>query len=196
MVWVAAIALGLGLGLGLGQQSDQPAPTETAALEDVASDWQVQDGTIALEVTQFGSVVAGSFADWTSAITFDDTVQSGKAGDVTTTVAIPSLSLGSVTDQAMGADFFNSEAFPTATFQADINATVDGYVAAGSLTIKDQTMPVDLPFTLTLQDDTARMTGSTTLDRRNFGIGETVTDESTLAFNVTVNIDLTATRGQ
>jgi hypothetical protein len=40
------------------------------------------------------------------------------------------------------------------------------------------------------------MTGSTTLDRRNFGIGETVTDESTLAFSVTVNIDLTATRGQ
>ena len=57
-------------------------------------------------------------------------------------------------------------------------------------------MPVDLPFTLTLQDDTARMTGSTTLDRRNFGIGETVTDEGTLAFSVTVNIDLTATRGQ
>ena len=196
VVWVAAIAVGLGLGLGLGQRTEQPAPTETAALEDVASDWQVQDGTIAIEVTQFGSVVAGSFADWTSAITFDDTVQSGKAGDVTTTVAIPSLSLGSVTDQAMGADFFNSEAFPTATFQADINATADGYVAAGSLTIKDQTMPIDLPFTLTLEGDTARMTGSTTLDRRNFGIGDTVTDESSLAFSVTVNIDLTATRGQ
>jgi hypothetical protein len=40
------------------------------------------------------------------------------------------------------------------------------------------------------------MTGTTTLDRRDFGIGETVTDESTLAFSVTVNIDLTATRGQ
>ncbi len=87
-------------------------PTETAALDDVASDWQVQDGTIALEVTQFGSVVAGSFADWTSAITFDETVQTGKAGEVTTTVAIPSLSLGSVTDQAMGADFFQHRGLP------------------------------------------------------------------------------------
>ena len=96
----------------------------------------------------------------------------------------------------MGADFFNTEAFPTATFQADINVAADGYIAAGTLTIKDQSMPVELPFTLTLQDDTAQMTGTTTLDRRNFGIGETVTDETTLAFSVTVNIDLTATRGQ
>ena len=140
--------------------------------------------------------MAGSFADWTSAITFDETVQTGKAGEVTTTVAIPTLSLGSVTDQAMGADFFNTEAFPTATFQADINVAADGYIAAGTLTIKDQSIPVELPFTLTLQDDTAQMTGTTTLDRRDFGIGETVTDESTLAFSVTVNIDLTATRGQ
>jgi len=191
VVWIAAIGLGLGLGLG------QPADTEeTATLDAVASEWQVQNGTIALEVTQFGSVVAGSFADWTSAITFDETVQTGKAGEVTTTVAIPSLGLGSVTDQAMGADFFNTEAFPTATFQADINVAADGYIAAGTLTIKDQSMPVELPFTLTLQDDTAQMTGTTTLDRRNFGIGETVTDETTLAFSVTVNIDLTATRGQ
>ena len=191
VVWIAAIGLGLGLGLG------QPADTEeTATLDAVASEWQVQNGTIALEVTQFGSVVAGSFADWTSAITFDETVQTGKAGEVTTTVAIPTLSLGSVTDQAMGADFFNTEAFPTATFQADINVAADGYIAAGTLTIKDQSIPVELPFTLTLQDDTAQMTGTTTLDRRDFGIGETVTDESTLAFSVTVNIDLTATRGQ
>jgi len=74
--------------------------------------------------------------------------------------------------------------------------TLAARTANRSLTIKDQTMPVDLPFTLTLEGDTARMTGSTTLDRRNFVIGETVTDESTLAFNVTVKIDLTATRGQ
>ena len=191
-VWALAIALGLGLGLlqsdGKGAASDGPA------LEQVASEWQVDEGSIGLVVTQFGSEVEGSFADWTAAISFDADAQSGKAGEVTTTVSVPSLALGSVTDQAMGADFFNAESFPTAVFQADINLTDAGYVADGTLTIKDQSIPISLPFDLTLDGDTARMSGSTTLDRRAFGIGQSVTDAATLAFEVAVNIALVATR--
>ncbi|EEB85190.1 cytochrome b/b6 domain-containing protein [Roseobacter sp. GAI101] len=191
-VWALAIALGLGLGLlqsdGKGAASDGPA------LEQVASEWQVEEGSIGLVVTQFGSEVEGSFADWTAAISFDADAQSGKAGEVTTTVSVPSLALGSVTDQAMGADFFNAESFPTAVFQADINLTDAGYVADGTLTIKDQSIPISLPFDLTLDGDTARMSGSTTLDRRAFAIGQSVTDAATLAFEVAVNIALVATR--
>ena len=191
-VWALAIALGLGLGLlqsdGKGTASDGPA------LEQVASEWQVEEGSIGLVVTQFGSEVEGSFADWTAAISFDADAQSGKAGEVTTTVSVPSLALGSVTDQAMGADFFNAESFPTAVFQADINLTDAGYVADGTLTIKDQSIPISLPFDLTLDGDTARMSGSTTLDRRAFGIGQSVTDAATLAFEVAVNIALVATQ--
>ena len=94
----------------------------------------------------------------------------------------------------MGADFFNAENFPTAVFQADINLTDTGYVADGTLTIKDQSVPISLPFDLTLDGDTAQMNGSTTLDRRNFGIGQSVTDAATLAFDVAITITLIATR--
>ena len=38
------------------------------------------------------------------------------------------------------------------------------------------------------------MRGTTTLDRRAFSVGETVTDEATLGFSVTVTITLTATQ--
>ncbi len=189
-VWGATIFVGVGLGLVGGDGPTEAA--EAPRLETVTSQWQVQSGTIGLGVTQFGSQVQGSFADWTSSISFDETVTSGKAGTVSTTVSIPSLSLGSVTDQAMGADFFNAEDFPTATFKAEIVKSADGYVANGTLTIKDQSAPVTLPFDLKINGDTAQMTGSTTLDRRNFGIGDSVTDESSLAFDVTATIQLTA----
>lgn len=191
-VWALAIALGL--GLGLLQSDGKDAASDGPALEQVASEWQVEEGSIGLVVTQFGSEVEGRFADWTAAISFDADAQSGKAGEVTTTVSVPSLALGSVTDQALGADFFNAESFPTAVFQADINLTDAGYVADGTLTIKDQSIPISLPFDLTLDGDTARMSGSTTLDRRAFGIGQSVTDAATLAFEVAVDIALVATR--
>jgi cytochrome b561/polyisoprenoid-binding protein YceI len=189
-VWLATVAIGAGLGLSGGNGGAAPAP----ALAQVASEWTVQDGTIGITVSQFGSAVEGSFSDWTSAISFDETVTEGKAGDVTTTISIPSLTLGSVTDQAMGADFFNAESFPTATFAAEITVTNGDYLADGTLTIKDQSVPVSLPFTLTVDSDTATMQSTTTLDRRNFAIGESVTDASTLAFDVTIDINLTATR--
>lgn len=194
LVWVAAITLGLGIGVMGDGRGTQAA--EAPALDQVASDWQVDSGSIALTVTQFGSEVEGSFADWTAAITFDPEVQSGKAGEVTTTVSIPSIALGSVTDQAKGPDFFNAAEFPTATFTADINVEEDLYVADGTLTIKDQSVPVTLPFELYVDGLSAEMSGGTTLDRRDFGVGDSVTDAGTLGFDVRIDIDLTATRQQ
>ena len=91
----------------------------SVALAEVSSDWAVQDGEIALTITQFGAPVSGQFADWTAAIRFDETA-SADIGDVTTTIAIGSLSLGSVTGQALGSDFFDAGMFPTATFTAPI----------------------------------------------------------------------------
>lgn len=194
IAWVAAITLGLGLGVMGDGRGTQAA--EAPALDQVASDWQVDSGSIALTVTQFGSEVEGSFADWTAAITFDPEVQSGKAGEVTATVSIPSIALGSVTDQAKGPDFFNAAEFPTATFTADINVEEDLYVADGTLTIKDQSVPVTLPFDLYVDGLSAEMSGGTTLDRRDFGVGDSVTDAGTLGFDVRIDIDLTATRQQ
>ncbi|MCR8825674.1 cytochrome b/b6 domain-containing protein [Pseudosulfitobacter koreensis] len=190
-IWAVAIAFGAGLGLSAGEDARPGTP---AALADVQSDWQVQDGTLSIVVNQFGSDVTGSFADWTADITFDETVQNGISGAVEATISIGSLTLGSVTNQAMGPDFFNVDAFPTATYIAEITSTSETTVARGTLTIKDQSVPLDLPFDLTIDGMTAVMRGSTTLDRRDFNIGDTMNDESSLKFPVDVQIELTATR--
>ncbi|MGR3512496.1 MAG: cytochrome b/b6 domain-containing protein [Paracoccaceae bacterium] len=187
--WI--VAIGIGASIGLFEKHESTAVA--VALAEVESDWQVQEGTLAITVKQLGSDVQGSFANWTAAITFDESAE-GIMGDVDVTIAIASLILGSVTGQAMGADFFNAEAHPTARFVADITQVKGDYLATGTLTIKGTKIPVELPFALTLNGDEAQMNGQLTLDRRDFGIG-TGTDEGSLGFGVVVDVDLTAVRG-
>ncbi len=169
-----------------------PAVTTTAE----TGSWTVDEGTLEITVKQLGSDVTGSFTDWSASINFDEAATDGKHGDVTVQIAITSLTLGSVTSQALGPDFFAAETHPTATFTAEILAADDGYTADGTLTLKGVEVPVTLPFTLDIDGDTARMTGATTLDRRAFAIGETYPDESSVGFTVGVDVSLIATRAR
>lgn len=190
-VWIAAV----GIGSALGIYASHSTPVQAAALEQVQSQWQVQDGDIAITVTQFGSQISGRFADWTAEIAFDPDTPELTKGTVTAVISIPSLTLGSVTDQAMGPDFFDAQTHQTAIFTADLIALPDEmFEAKGTLSIKDVTMPLTLPFTLDITGDTAVMSASTTLNRLDFTIGANMPDESSLAFAVDVAITLTATQ--
>jgi cytochrome b561/polyisoprenoid-binding protein YceI len=191
-LWVIALSAAGAFGLYAGKASGTVPPA--AQLEEVTSDWTVQSGTITLAVTQFGSTVQGSFADWTADITFQPDMISGPSGAVEVKIAIPSLTLGSVTDQAMGPDYFDATQFGTATFRADLITGVDGFMAEGTLTIKDRTVPLSLPFRLSTLGEEAKMSAEITLDRRSFGIGDNMADESALGFEVGVTLALTATR--
>lgn len=191
-IWAGALAIGNALNLYAGHDSNVTA----ASLDKVQSDWAVQEGDLAIVVQQLGSDVRGSFADWTAEISFDETVETGVAGNVEVTISIGSLTLGSVTGQALNADFFNAEAFPTALFQADILRSETGYLAEGTVTIKDQSMPVMLPFSLDVVGGVATMQGSTQLDRRDFAIGDSQKDESSVGFAVAVEVSLTAAQSK
>lgn len=190
VVWSAALLIGS--ALHVYERHDSPA-VEVAALDDVQSDWQVLEGGIAITVTQLGTEVTGSFSDWTAAISFDENITEGVAGSVDVTISIGSLTLGSVTGQAMGTDFFDAATFPTATYTADILATSDGYRLDGTLTIKNETVPVSMPFELQISKGVASASGRTSLNRMDFGIGATSQPtESNLGFDVGIATSLTA----
>lgn len=191
VIWAGA----LGIGNAWGLYEKHTVAVAAAELEAVQSDWAVQEGEISITVKQLGSDVTGGFADWTAAITFDDSVTEGPAGTVDVTISIGSLTLGSVTGQALGADFFNAESFPTARYTADLIRSPAGDRAEGTLTIKDQSVPVAFPFDLQITDGVATVTADTMLDRRNYGIGESQTDESSVGFSVGVSISLSAAQG-
>ncbi|AHD00876.1 cytochrome b/b6 domain-containing protein [Leisingera methylohalidivorans] len=203
-VWAGALSGGAMIGVYGGQDQRQAKERESGADGTVApvvaagpaagGGWAVQSGTLGLSVTQMGSVVSGSFGEWDAVISFEEPAAPGPAGNVEVTVAIASLELGSVAGQAMGADYFDSANFPTALFKADIEKLAEGYQAAGTLTIKGQTVPVTLPFDLELEGNTAKMAGTLTLNRLDFGIGKSLPDESSLGFAVDVPVELEAVR--
>ncbi|MEP3345285.1 MAG: cytochrome b/b6 domain-containing protein [Litoreibacter sp.] len=168
---------------------------ETVQEAVVDSGWAVQDGTLSITVRQFGADVTGSFAEWTAAINFDESAdEDGKYGDVEVQIAIASLTLGSITGQAIGPEFLDAATHDTATFKADILADGDGYTANGTLTLAGTTSPVNLPFTLQIDGDTATMQAQSSLDRKDFKVGESYPGEGSVSFAVGVGVELTATR--
>ena len=79
-------------------------------------------------------------------------------------------------------------------FSEDILPAEPGYLALGTLTLRGESRPVNLPFSLSIDGNRATMTGQTTLDRRDFGIGATYRDEATAGFEVRVAVQLIADR--
>ncbi|MEL6686059.1 MAG: cytochrome b/b6 domain-containing protein [Pseudomonadota bacterium] len=188
VIWVGTMAV------GWAASAPDAVITEddSASVDTVSGNWGVTDGTLSIEVLQMGQTVEGRFDSWTADINFDETVESGPAGTVVAQVQTDSLSLGSVSSDAKGPDFLNTGEHPVATFEANLVVVDAGYVADGTLTLRGESVPVKLPFTLTIVNGLATMSGSVTLDRRSFNIGEAYSNESDVGFAVTVNIDLEA----
>ncbi|GIT91800.1 cytochrome b561 [Jannaschia pagri] len=190
VVWAGA----LGVGLALGPKTATAVPVQAAEVSGVST-WTVEEGTLSITVQQLGAAVTGSFSEWQAAIDFDETPRAdGTHGTVEVGVSTASLSLGSVTQQATSGDFLASEAHPQATYTATLLSEGEGYVADGTLSVRGVDVPLRLPFTLELEGDRAVMAGTGTLDRRDFGMGESYPDESSVGFTVEVTVALTASR--
>ncbi len=196
VLWGVAIATGSALGVIPPALSLPRATAEQTPPPQGTADWQVTDGTLGLAITQMGKQTIGSFANWHADITFDETAGPGPLGTARVTIDIASLTLGAVTDQAMGPDFFDADFFPQATFSGEITRTDTGYVATGPLVIRDTSLTITLPFDLVLDGDSARMTGAMTLNRLDYGVGTNIPDAQTLGPKVAITISLTATRNR
>ncbi|WP_092646104.1 cytochrome b/b6 domain-containing protein [Jannaschia faecimaris] len=200
MIWGLTLSVGLFLIPGeeqAGASESAQADVPSVAAEAADSNWTVEEGTLSITVTQLGSPVTGSFKDWQANIDFDETPRAdGTNGTVEVSVATGSLTLGSVTGQATGEEFLAAGQFPTALYAAVIRPDGDGYIADGRLSLRGADVALQIPFTLAFEGDTATMAGQAALDRRDFGMGETYPDESSVGFGVKLDIELTAVRTQ
>jgi polyisoprenoid-binding protein YceI len=170
-----------------------------AAAPAAAGNWQVghEQSRLGFIGTQLGSQFEGEFEEFQADIQFhpDDLA----AGEVSVVIDVSSFDTGSADrdDTAMGSEWFAVEEYPEARFEAGEFRHLGGteFEAAGRLTMKDVTRDVVLPFTLDIEGDTAEMSGELTVDRTdyNIGTGEWTSGE-TVGLEVTITIDLTATR--
>jgi polyisoprenoid-binding protein YceI len=161
--------------------------------------WRIDTAASRLTFTgaMNGQSFTGGFSRWDAQIAFDP--KNLAATHVVATIDMGSARTGDQTrDEALPtADWFSVRAFPKATFVSrTITAAAPGrYVARGDLTIRGVTRPATLPFALTITGDTARMTGTVTLDRSAFGVGQGQWKSGEpVALKVQVNVAITAKR--
>jgi polyisoprenoid-binding protein YceI len=140
---------------------------------------------------------SASFKSWTASIDFDPADLAHARADVTVNLG------GEVSDEAdfddglKGAQGFQISQFPTARFVTTgfTHKSGNDYVATGKLSLTGVTKEITLPFTLTIQGATAHMKGTAEVVRTDFGVGlGQWAEPSPVAHNVTVTIDLVATR--
>lgn len=137
--------------------------------------WRVEEArsSLTFSTTQSGAPIRGRFRSWTADIVFSpDALEQSR---VSVTVDMGSFATEDSDSQGVlaGSEWFDVANHARATFQAERFRSLgsDRYEARGSLRIKGVTRPATLRFTLKIDGDTARMTGSTRLDRTAFGVG-------------------------
>jgi cytochrome b561/polyisoprenoid-binding protein YceI len=166
-----------------------------------AGHWNMahEKSSITFRPKQMGAEFKGTFGVFSADIQFnpDDLAHSKATIDVqlgTAHTGAPDRD-----ENLKSKDWFDVADFPDAIFTTtSITKTGDGtYKADGTLTIKNITQPVTLPFKLSIAEDktgkTATMDGTVILDRSKFQIGAGKwTDVSIIANEVPVDIHVIA----
>ena len=178
------------------------APTPAAPAKPGApATWRVDTGASSVAFSYIytdesgETPMDGRFTRWRADIRFDPDNLGASRADVTIETASANTSAPYHNSTLPTAPWFDSAAHPNATFRTtEIRRRDGGYEARGQLTIRGQTRAARLPFTLAIEGDRAVMTGSVTIDRRDFGIGADAEGDDMIAREVTINVRVEATR--
>jgi len=160
--------------------------------------------TISFTVNHFFTPVKGTFDEFDMDLRFSPDNLEGSSVQVT----IPVKSINTRNDKRdnhlMSGDFFNAEKYPNMTFKSDeIMKKGEGYVAKGTLQIKDVKKEIELPFELLgikeLPEEMSKQMGGIdevasfhatyTLNRNDYNVG-TGSWTATVIVGDEVNIDI------
>jgi polyisoprenoid-binding protein YceI len=125
--------------------------------------------TAAIENAQ----ASGVFRTFNASGQFDPDRPADSRLDVTVTVSSADMISDDVNKAIRGPDWFDAERFPVAEFHStEVRAAgANGYVAVGTLKVKDVAKPVEVPFSWKREGDTATINGELTINRAVFKIG-------------------------
>jgi cytochrome b561/polyisoprenoid-binding protein YceI len=146
------------------------------ALPAVAQEWAIDKSLskISFEAQAGGQAVAGEFKQFQAEIHFDpdepDSAEISAAIDMNNVVT----GQAQVDSALLGKDWFDTQTYPTAGFRARSvkpGSTDGNYVIEATVTIKDVSKDVTLPFKLAVNEGEATIKGETAISRSAFGIG-------------------------
>jgi cytochrome b561/polyisoprenoid-binding protein YceI len=203
-------SVGLPMPMPMPTQSDQAPGPSTATIDAPAiaaepleeklplSTWRIEKrSSLRFRTSWSGEVITGGFKSFDGKIEFSpDMLKESRVE-----IRIETGSIFSGDDQRddtlRSADWFAVGSHGAATFKADRFRKVgtDRFVAVGTLTLKAVTLPINLPFTLSIVGDQATMEGTASVDRTAFKIGEgEYASTAEIPAAVSVSVKLSATR--
>lgn len=139
--------------------------------------WHIQKdkSSLTFTATQNGAPVSGAFKSFDGEIDFDPSQLNASKVHIEVDMNSLTTSYDDLTTTLITPDWFNIKIFPKAQFDATHFTKLgdNHYQASGMLTIRDKTQPVVLDFTgQEGPQGTQTVTGSTSILRSTFGIGQ------------------------
>jgi polyisoprenoid-binding protein YceI len=172
------------------------AAPDTASPPATASHWQVDaaHSELTFSAVQAGARFEGRFTRFEPVIDFGPRDLAASRFVVTVDLASADTRDKERDDTLRSPDFFNVARWPQARFESSSFAASSGkFEAQGQLTLRDVTRPVKLVFTFKPSADgrTARLSGGTTIQRLDFGVGQGEWKDTTWVGNpVDIRFDL------
>ncbi|HAM46466.1 MAG TPA: YceI family protein [Alphaproteobacteria bacterium] len=142
-----------------------------------AEEWRwhmLPESTLTFTFTQSGSALEGRFAHFSTEINLNPAAP--ETGAISAVIDVTSINTENSNRDTLlqSAELFDTGRWPQAVFTTNkITREADGsYLADATLTIRDVSRPVVLPFTLDIQGQRAIAKGALTILRSDFGIGQ------------------------
>jgi polyisoprenoid-binding protein YceI len=154
-------------------------------------EWIVNSSTVKFKIKNAGFNIDGAFGGLIAKIFFDPSKNYGNS--IEATIESKSINTGNGTRDGhlKKTDYFDVASFPIITMRATLfgkekDGSFRGYF---KLSIKGKTKDVLVPFTFTEKDGKAIIKGSFTINRLDFGVGES---SMILSNNATITIEVNA----
>ena len=175
--------------LGIALMSGTVSATEFSQV-------QANESTVTFSYRQMGVNMDGKFGKFTAQAAFDPAKLDKAQARIEIDLASIDTGVAEADDEVQGKLWFNSQAFPAASFVSTGVKSLGGnrYEAAGKLTIKGKTLDVVAPFSFEAKGARGIFDGVFTIKRLDYDIGEGIwADVSAVANEIQIKFHLVVT---
>ena len=156
-------------------------------------EWVVSSSSVKFKIKNAGFSIDGTFSGLSAKIIFD--TSKGYGNSIDATIESKSVNTGNGTRDGhlKKTDYFDVTGFPTINMKASLfgKETDGSFRGYFKLTMKGKTKDILVPFTFTEKDGKATLKGTFTINRLDFGVGES---SMILSNNATITIEVNATK--
>lgn len=137
-------------------------------------EWSVTNSNVKFKIKNAGFTVDGTFGAIAAKINFDATKPKGNSIEANVDVKTVNTGNGKRDGHLKKPDYFNADKFPLINIKTNliVKESEGKFKALFSVTIKDKTKDILIPFTFTEKDNKAAFAASFNINRLDFGVGE------------------------